>query len=147
MQSNHSYSKKELEKVVNATFADLEANGSLKHLDHIFLHHILFRSEDCIEEFISKANKLNFEFDDPEFFDREMLEDEDLEKYPEGFWNLDLITESTLEEPDVLLADIEEILSLIEQFPSSEVSYGLFGTFVEDGEDEEDSDIEWASQD
>ncbi|RIY32973.1 hypothetical protein CJP74_03020 [Psittacicella melopsittaci] len=139
------YDRAVIEGLVDSTIVELENAGTKPELPHIFLHHILFKSDKYIEDFIAKAAKQDFECDEPEYIEGEFLDEEDGVAFPEGCWNLDIVVESTLDDKELIVTDILDILNLVEQFPNEEVQYGLFGTFIETGEDDETVDpVYWS---
>ncbi|RIY33973.1 ribonuclease E inhibitor RraB [Psittacicella gerlachiana] len=142
------YDKAVIEELIDSTIVELKNAGTKPELPHIFLHHILFKSDKHIEDFIAAAAKLDFECDEPEFIEGEFLDENDRVVYPEGCWNLDVVVESTLDDKELIVTDILDILNLVEKFPNNEVEYGLFGTFIETGEDDETVDpVYWTPSD
>ncbi|RIY34781.1 ribonuclease E inhibitor RraB [Psittacicella hinzii] len=130
-----------ISKFLDETIADITAAGTKPELNHIILHHIIFKSDKYIDNFIAEAAKLSFECDEPEFINEELINEEDRVEYPDGYWNLDVAVEVPLTEKEYIIEDISELLNIINKFPEGEVAYGFFGTFIETGE-EEDENVE-----
>lgn len=135
--------KETVNDLVEQTIKDLIKAGTKPELPHVFLHHVLFHDDSLIERFISAADKLNFECDEPEYIDGDLIDEQD-QVFANGYWNLDLVTECTLTDKEQIITDILDVISLVEKFPKDQVQYGLFGAFIETGDDEDIEDaIYW----
>ena len=107
-----------------AIIQELLEDGSDPHALYIIEHHISSQDFDKLEKVAVEAYKLGYEATDP---------DEDVDDAGNVVIGFDIITESPLN-AELINAQIAEIIALANQFG---VNYDGWGTYFEDGSDEQ----------
>ena len=107
-----------------AIIQELLEDGSDPHALYIIEHHISSQDFDKLEKVAVEAYKLGYEATDP---------DEDVDDAGNVVIGFDIITESPLN-AELINAQIAEIITLANQFG---VNYDGWGTYFEDGSDEQ----------
>ncbi|OTQ58830.1 ribonuclease E inhibitor RraB [Gilliamella sp. A7] len=107
-----------------AIIQELLEDGSDPHALYIIEHHISSQHFDKLEKVAVEAYKLGYEATDP---------DEDVDDAGNVVIGFDIITESPLN-AELINAQIAEIITLANQFG---VNYDGWGTYFEDGSDEQ----------
>ncbi|PXZ06015.1 ribonuclease E inhibitor RraB [Gilliamella apicola] len=110
-----------------AIIQELLEDGSDPHALYIIEHHISSQNFDKLEKVAVEAYKLGYEATDP---------DEDVDDTGNFVIGFDIITESPLD-AELINAQIAEIITLANQF---NVNYDGWGTYFEDGNDDEFDD-------
>lgn len=110
-----------------AIIQELLEDGSDPHALYIIEHHISSQNFDKLEKVAVEAYKLGYEATDP---------DEDVDDAGNFVIGFDIITESPLD-AELINAQIAEIITLANQF---NVNYDGWGTYFEDGSDDEFDD-------
>ncbi|WP_085247786.1 ribonuclease E inhibitor RraB [Gilliamella mensalis] len=113
----------------NAIIQELLEDGSDPHALYIIEHHVSSQNFDKLEKIAVEAYKLGYEATDP---------DEDVDDAGNVVIGFDIIAESPLN-AELINAQIAEIITLTAQFG---VNYDGWGTYFEDGSDDDFDDSE-----
>ncbi|OCG17722.1 hypothetical protein A9G45_08130 [Gilliamella sp. HK2] len=113
----------------NAIIEELLEDGSDPHALYIIEHHVSSQDFDKLEKVAVEAYKLGYEATDP---------DEDVDDAGNVVIGFDIIAESPLN-AELINAQIAEIINLTAQFG---VNYDGWGTYFEDGSDDDFDDAE-----
>ncbi|OCG15235.1 MULTISPECIES: ribonuclease E inhibitor RraB [unclassified Gilliamella] len=113
----------------NAIIEELLEDGSDPHALYIIEHHVSSQNFDKLEKVAVEAYKLGYEATDP---------DEDVDDAGNVVIAFDIVTESPLK-AELINAQIAEIINLTAQFG---VNYDGWGTYFEDGSDDDFDDNE-----
>ncbi|OCG40249.1 hypothetical protein A9G29_08525 [Gilliamella sp. Fer2-1] len=113
----------------NAIIEELLEDGSDPHALYIIEHHVSSQNFDKLEKVAVEAYKLGYEATDP---------DEDVDDAGNVVIGFDIIAESPLN-AELINAQIAEIINLTAQFG---VNYDGWGTYFEDGSDDDFDDAE-----
>jgi regulator of ribonuclease activity B len=113
----------------NAIIEELLEDGSDPHALYIIEHHVSSQNFDKLEKVAVEAYKLGYEATDP---------DEDVDDAGNVVIAFDIVTESPLK-AELINAQIAEIINLTAQFG---VNYDGWGTYFEDGNDDDFDDNE-----
>ncbi|OCG69311.1 MULTISPECIES: ribonuclease E inhibitor RraB [unclassified Gilliamella] len=114
----------------NAIIEELLEDGSDPHALYIIEHHVSSQDFDKLEKVAVEAYKLGYEATDP---------DEDVDDAGNVVIGFDIIAESPLN-AELINAQIAEIINLTAQFG---VNYDGWGTYFEDGNDDDFDDAEF----
>ncbi|WP_085165237.1 ribonuclease E inhibitor RraB [Gilliamella bombi] len=113
----------------SAIIEELLEDGSDPHALYIIEHHISSQHFDKLEKVAVEAYKLGYEATDP---------DEDIDDVGNVVIAFDIVTESPLN-AEIINAQIAEIITLTTQF---DVNYDGWGTYFEDGNDDDFDEME-----
>ncbi|OCG44992.1 hypothetical protein A9G28_01240 [Gilliamella sp. Fer1-1] len=113
----------------NAIIEELLEDGSDPHALYIIEHHVSSQDFDKLEKVAVEAYKLGYEATDP---------DEDVDDAGNVVIGFDIIAESPLN-AELINAQIAEIINLTAQFG---INYDGWGTYFEDGSDDDFDDAE-----
>lgn len=113
----------------SAIIEELLEDGSDPHALYIIEHHISSQNFDKLEKVAVEAYKLGYEATDP---------DEDIDDAGNVIIAFDIVTESPLN-AELINAQIAEIIALTTQF---DVNYDGWGTYFEDGNDDDFDEAE-----
>ncbi|MCO6551814.1 MAG: ribonuclease E inhibitor RraB [Gilliamella sp.] len=113
----------------SAIIEELLEDGSDPHALYIIEHHISSQHFDKLEKVAVEAYKLGYEATDP---------DEDIDDAGNVIIAFDIVTESPLN-AEIINAQIAEIIALTTQF---DVNYDGWGTYFEDGNDDDFDEAE-----
>ena len=113
----------------SAIIEELLEDGSDPHALYIIEHHISSQHFDKLEKVAVEAYKLGYEATDP---------DEDIDDVGNVVIGFDIVTESPLN-AELINAQIAEIIALTTQFG---VTYDGWGTYFEDGNDDDFDEME-----
>ncbi|OCL22124.1 hypothetical protein A9G07_08480 [Gilliamella sp. wkB72] len=112
-----------------AIIQELLEDGSDPHAMYIIEHHISSQNFDQLEKVAVEAYKLGYEATDP---------DEDVDDEGNVVIGFDIIAESPLN-AELINNQIAQVITLANQFG---VNYDGWGTYFEDGSDDDAEDVE-----
>ncbi|MWP49609.1 MULTISPECIES: ribonuclease E inhibitor RraB [unclassified Gilliamella] len=113
----------------SAIIEELLEDGSDPHALYIIEHHVSSQHFDKLEKVAVEVYKLGYEATDP---------DEDIDDAGNVVIGFDIVTESPLN-AEIINAQIAEIIALTTQFG---VTYDGWGTYFEDGNDDDFDETE-----